>query len=481
MSLGAWAVPVAVVAVLAAASLLHGGFYADDLRWIEWAVVGILGVAFLAVVFRRQPLVRVWGAPTVGCALVAAVVAASAGAGPGIEAALPVVGVLTVLAAITIVVSALTTWERDVVLYGFALTAVVLTVIGISAVAWHHEPLATFDRGVWRAASTLWYPNVLATVVAAAVFVPLARLVYEPARITDRVVCQALLAGLIATWSRGGAFAFVGGLAVFAAVVGISRAVTVIWPHVVATGVFVALFIPASNGTVANAWMAPLGLGVACLLAPAVARFARRTRRLPVMLGGAVSVVGAAAVVGAPGVRASLTAGSLGDRMDIWRDAAATIQQVPWLGTGPGNVIFVYRNEEGIPLLARYAHNEYLGMAVEHGLVGLLVLSLVLGGLAHVVWSARHSSPPVHWVAAVAGLTTIGVHSALDFLWRFPVVPMVGAVLVAVVLRHDTEVGGADAGRSGDEPLRHGRSPRDPGDRSRNPVNAVVRMEGAEA
>jgi O-antigen ligase len=84
---------------------------------------------------------------------------------------------------------------------------------------------------------------------------------------------------------------------------------------------------------------------------------------------------------------------------------------------------------------SRYAHNEYLQVLAELGFVGLALLVVLLASLAWTVWRGRpHAPSTAVWAGAAAGLAALAVHSALDFLWHLPAIPLAGAVLAGLVL-----------------------------------------------
>jgi tetratricopeptide (TPR) repeat protein/O-antigen ligase len=136
----------------------------------------------------------------------------------------------------------------------------------------------------------------------------------------------------------------------------------------------------------------------------------------------------------------------LGDkRLAIWERSLHTLGEAPVLGTGLGTYgdAFPPHRPPGIPsdLVVDHAHNDYLELAVELGVVGLLVAGWALVALASVVlprWAARHD-PLVRGVVlgGIGGLTAIVVHSALDFGLHMPanalLAVFIGALLPNVV------------------------------------------------
>lgn len=86
-------------------------------------------------------------------------------------------------------------------------------------------------------------------------------------------------------------------------------------------------------------------------------------------------------------------------------------------------------------MTGRYVHNEYLQVLAELGFVGLALLIVLLASLAWAVWRGRpHAPSTAVWAGAAAGLAALAVHSALDFLWHLPAIPLAGAVLAGLVL-----------------------------------------------
>jgi O-antigen ligase len=121
------------------------------------------------------------------------------------------------------------------------------------------------------------------------------------------------------------------------------------------------------------------------------------------------------------------------ERTDLVRVALAQVGAAPLTGVGPGRLDLAYLDHRGIPVLAQYVHQEYLQLAAETGLVGL---GLVLAGATALTAGAVHrrGRPAAHLpTAALAVLAAFGVHSAFDFLWHIPVLPLL-VVLAAVAL-----------------------------------------------
>jgi len=122
------------------------------------------------------------------------------------------------------------------------------------------------------------------------------------------------------------------------------------------------------------------------------------------------------------------------DRAAEARAALRIAVERPLTGTGPNRAVLTWV-QNGRRVTSRYAHNEYLQVLAELGFVGLALLVVLLASLAWTVWRGPpHAPSAAVWAGAAAGLAALAVHSALDFLWHLPAIPLVGAVLAGLVL-----------------------------------------------
>ena len=129
--------------------------------------------------------------------------------------------------------------------------------------------------------------------------------------------------------------------------------------------------------------------------------------------------------------------GSLG-RWQIWSQVAVMAGAFPILGLGMGVFPYVFpafrRTGEGFAVA--HAHNDYLEMAAEVGVIGC---ALVLLGAVLVLRSVmrrnidRHPANPLGY-AALAGVLAIGFHSLTDFNLAIPSNALTLAVLIGVVV-----------------------------------------------
>ena len=124
-------------------------------------------------------------------------------------------------------------------------------------------------------------------------------------------------------------------------------------------------------------------------------------------------------------------------RKEIWRSTWELIKHNPWTGVGFGAYFLAipqYQIGAG-RIKVEQAHNDYLDLAANGGLVAVILAALFLGGIA---WRARSSlrSPDVFRRAAalgaVAGMLSVGVHSLVDFGLQVTGIAVVALTLVVI-------------------------------------------------
>jgi hypothetical protein len=365
--------------------------------------------------------------------------AARAVVGGGVLLALPTAAVALVLAVATVSAAGLTAHARELVRSVVLGLGVVAAGAGWLGTALHLSPLSMPSVGLWRAASTLTYANAAAAVLVVTLLVAVTT-VRDPRH--RKLLVTALLIGLAATMSRGGAL----GLAVGTAVLLTSRAGRAALRDLaavpIATAVGLAGLLPSlPEGS------APQPLLAAAGLAAAGAVLLRGRARLPA-LGGAVALAGTGLLTGPWGgtspagdavgaIADTRLTSSSADRVDLIRVSLDHFVTAPVTGVGPGRLDLTYVNHGGQLVHAWFTHLEYLQVAAETGLVGL---ALVLAGAAALALGAARARArtPLAAAGALAVLAALAVHSGLDFLWHIPAVPLT-ACLAVVVLTPEKE------------------------------------------
>ncbi len=416
---------VAVAAGLAA----QGAFYRPQQR-----VVGLLVLAAAAVALPAWPPsrreVRLLLLPALALAGWAWLDALLLGTpvGPAAQVTL----LLLVTAAVLLVCGRLSPADRRTVLTGLLVIGLLVAATGWLGVLWRLDSWAWEGDGIWRAASTLTYPNATAAVLVPLLMVALARLAAAPRSVPLVLAATGLLVGVGATLSRAGAVGLAVGLLVLAGALGPARVARAAVGPCLGALVAVGSLLPSVPVGPARPAPAIAGLAAGLALAAATARSSGRRQVLTlacVVVAGAglLAVAAGSAGILDPVADARITLDSP-DRSAATRAALDIVAAHPVAGAGPGAADLRSSATEGGTRLFAHSHNEYLQVAAELGLVGLALLVVLLAGLARLVWSARTGRDPAAWAAAVAGAAAFAVHSALDFTWHLP------AVLLAVLL-----------------------------------------------
>jgi O-antigen ligase len=127
-----------------------------------------------------------------------------------------------------------------------------------------------------------------------------------------------------------------------------------------------------------------------------------------------------------------------GSRIAIWRDTLGLIRQHPLLGTGLGSYSVVYPSVQTtfLSLLVEHAHCDYLELASELGLPGvILVFGSIFWVLARTVRQYRnveeHFDKTV-FLGCIGSIVAILVHSLADFNLYIPANALVFAIILAM-------------------------------------------------
>jgi O-Antigen ligase len=430
-----------LLAAVAAGVLGQGAYYASVQRYVG-VLVAAAAVLALAVWpptrsdARLPPVV-----PAVALAVWAGLDAALRGVpAASVGLALLLVGVVAVL----LVCRRLGQEDREVLRIGVTGIGLVVALAGWLGVAGRVGSWAFQAQGVWRASSTLSYPNATAALLVPVALLVLARLVEVPRSLPLVVAATGLLAGLTATASRAGALALAVGLIVLAGLRGPRATVrAAAGPCAGALLALVCLLPSMSAASPPRPALALIGLCAGLTLAAVVARLQRWTA-VALLLAGALAgglalvAVGGRGAGDADAVRAVAEARvnlASPDRGGALRAAVRVIAEHPLTGAGPGHADLRWKEpESGIHFFA-YAHDEYAQIAAELGLVGLALLAVLLVAIARALWSARATGPSdAAWAGVVAATAAFAVHSGFDFVWHLPAVVLTVMLLVGTVL-----------------------------------------------
>jgi len=425
--------------VAVAAGLLGQGAFYTRVRWYLGVLVAVATV--LALVAwpptrddaRLPPVVAALALATWAVLDAALLGVPAAGAGPAL--------LLLGLVAVLLVCRRLQPEDREVLLLGVVGVGLLVALAGWLGVAGRVGSWAWLGDGIWRASSTLTYPNAAAAVLVPVALMVLARLVDAPGSLPLALAATGLLAGAAATLSRAAALALAVGLVVLAGLRGPRRtARAALGPCLGALVALVGLVPSMPAAAPARPALALVGLGAGLAIAAVLARL-RAVAAVALVVGGVLAgCVAVAVAAGGVGDAAGLVAETRitlasPDRSGAVAAALRVAAEHPLTGAGPGQADLRSRGADGGTRIFGYAHNEYVQVAAELGLVGLALLAVLLVALGRLLWRARATGPAVAgWAGVAAATAAFAVHSGFDFVWHLPAVLLTVTLLAGVVL-----------------------------------------------
>jgi O-antigen ligase len=209
----------------------------------------------------------------------------------------------------------------------------------------------------------------------------------------------------------------------------------------VAAAVLVLIFV----GIALNRSLAAISLALPVLLAsaavtPGAVRWRRITLPLAgIALGGGILLLASTPI--ATVVRPGGTDTSIQSRQAIWSNTASAIRDSFPVGTGLGSFEQVYRHYEDpltvTTVYVNHAHNDYLQIALEFGLAGLLLVIFFLVWWAVVavrIWQSPMSTPFAR--AATIASAVVLVHSVVDYPLRTAAISVIFAASVGIMAQH---------------------------------------------
>jgi O-antigen ligase len=137
---------------------------------------------------------------------------------------------------------------------------------------------------------------------------------------------------------------------------------------------------------------------------------------------------------------------SFESRQTIWADTVPAIGDHLALGTGVGSFQRVYRHYEDHSAVdrtfANHAHNDYLEIALETGIPGLLLLALLFfwwGSRAVPIW--KTGAVDRYAVAASIASAAVLIHSLVDYPLRTAAISAIMAACLAMMARPRVQEG----------------------------------------
>lgn len=344
---------------------------------------------------------------------------------------MPYVALLAGVVAVLIRCSHFAEDARVLLLTGLISCGVLVAGLGWLGVVLHDGRWAWQEQGLWRASSTLTYPNATAVVLAMLTLLAIARLAATTASsIWLRLATTVLLTGLCATLSRGGLLALGVGIVVLGALLGPRRLLRAGGAALLGATVAAVGLAPAVTSASATPVLpiAALALGVA--IAAALPRLSLpRVALIGLLVLAAIVGMGILRSAISTVVQARATVDDP-DRAASFQAALHLFADQPITGAGPSLPTLTQESATGA-VVFRYAHNEYLQVLAELGAVGGLLLAVLLV----MVLLRLHRAPPPQAAVragALAAVTALAVQAGFDFIWHIPAIPLVAAALVGV-------------------------------------------------
>src|ERR1043166_4776976 len=139
----------------------------------------------------------------------------------------------------------------------------------------------------------------------------------------------------------------------------------------------------------------------------------------------------------------SLSDPTLGGRVLMWKGTLKMIQEHPLFGTGGGSWQWIYQQHKDPAILSRpeHAHNDFLNLTSDYGLVGLIILGpLFVGFWRHGLRLSHGQHSPekqAFAIGAMVSVTSILLHSWFDLTLHAPANPVVLSSILGVVAAMD--------------------------------------------
>ena len=278
----------------------QGAFYRTQQRLLGLLVLAAAAVA-LAVWPPTRREARLLLAPALalgGWALLDAMLL-----GVPVGSAVQVALLLLAAVAVLLVVPRLSPADRGTVLTGLLLVGLLVAATGWLGVLGRIDRWAWEGDGLWRAASTLSYPNAAAALLVPLVLVALSRLVDAPGSVPVALAGAGLLVGVGATLSRAGALGLAVGLVVLARLRGPARVGRAAAGPGLGALVALGSLLPSVPAGPARPALAAVGLVAGLAVAVATVRLAGRAVAVTVVgaLLAGVAVVAVVALTGSSG------------------------------------------------------------------------------------------------------------------------------------------------------------------------------------
>ena len=427
-----------LVAALAAGVVAQGGYYRPGRLLLTAGVV-------LAVLVARPWRHGTGRSMPLAAAVLAIWIMVRAVATGTYEVPLAAVATLGTVVAVVAVVRRCDPAERERVAVAALGIGVLVAVTAWLGVALRLPSFAVLvEHRLWRGASTLTYPNAAAALLVPLALLAIGLLVARPGSPVRAATAYLLLVGVGAALSRAGVIALLAGLVLLAVLAGVRATGWHVAGPAVGAVVAVGALAPSfPAGGPPRPLLAVAGLVIGAAVAVGSSALVGRWRAAA-LVGSTLAVVAVVASQRGTGFLGSVLAsrGNLDSsgRRGAWQAAAELIAAQPWAGTGMGRAGFLWTTADGNGQIAVYAHNEYLQIVAELGVIGLVALLALFAAVAVTVHRGRATPHrPGIWAGAAAALVALAVHSGFDFLWHIAVLPLVAGLLIGLAAPSTSE------------------------------------------
>ena len=213
-------------------------------------------------------------------------------------------------------------------------------------------------------------------------------------------------------------------------------------------------------GIVLNRSLAGYGLAIPVLVASALLMMRRKSglRRGIAVAAGVLALAALVVLAWSPvGERTLDTSSSVTSRAVIMSTTAEATKDFMPFGSGLGTfrgVYQLYEDHQKIDVVrVNHAHNDYLELALELGLPGIVLILLFLTWWGHAVWRAwRYADAGPYAQAASIASATLLAHSLVEFPLRTAALGACFAMCLALLIERRTSRG---QNRADLRPTRH--------------------------
>jgi len=135
----------------------------------------------------------------------------------------------------------------------------------------------------------------------------------------------------------------------------------------------------------------------------------------------------------------------INSRMSIWATSTYIAKEFWLTGVGSGNFQFIYPVYDNGLIAARveHAHNDYLELFVEQGIIGVSLLTLIVSvcirNIIKQIRLSKNLRRNAYSIAALAGIASFIFHSTVDFSYHIPANAVYFFVFLGLAMLQGTE------------------------------------------